>query len=361
MGEDNKKSLGFASRIKWGEIITPLIGIALGLLVGAIFIWTQGVNPLHAYYYLLEGSILSWASLSGTLVKTVPLALTGLAVLFSYKSEIFNVGAEGQVYLGAIGATMIGINFPNIPAPLHIFMAIVFAGILGGAFAFIPGYLKAYKGVNEIVVTMLLNYIALYFLSMMVQGPLKEPDSFFPRSLPMVDTAVLPKLFGSHLHIGILFAIVLAIFLSWFFRRTTTGFKMVAAGYNPNALHYAGVNVKSLLTKVMVASGFIAGAAGAVEIMGVHGRLIENFSIGLGYDAIAVALLANLSPLGVLLSAFFFGALKTGANSMQISTGIPVSFVYMVQAMVILFVVASKEMPRIIAIINKRRRVKKNG
>ena len=361
MGENNKRSLGFASRINWGGILTPLIGIALGLLVGAIFILSQGVNPLHAYYYLLEGSVLSWASLSGSLVKTVPLALTGLAVLYSYKSEIFNVGAEGQVYLGAIGATVIGINFPNLPAPLHIGLVILVAGILGGAFAFIPGYLKAYKGINEIVVTMLLNYIALYFLSMIVQGPLKEPGSFFPRSLPMTDTAVLPKLFGSHLHVGIILVVALAIFLSWFFRRTTAGFKMIAAGYNPNALHYAGVNVKMLLTRVMVISGFIAGVSGAIEIMGVHGRLIENFSIGIGYDAIAVALLANLSPIGTLLSAFFFGALKTGANSMQISTGIPVSFVYMVQAMVILFVVASKEMPRVVKMIKKRRMVKKNG
>lgn len=361
MGENNKKSLGFVSRIQWGSIITPIIGIVLGLLVGAIFIWSQGVNPFVAYYYLLEGSVLSWASLSGSLVKTVPLALTGLAVLFSYKSEIFNVGAEGQLYLGAIGATIIGINFPGIPMALHITLAIAFAGVLGAIFAFIPGYLKAYKGINEIVVTMLMNYIALYVLSMVVQGPLKEPNSFFPRSLPMLPSATLPKLFGSHLHIGILLVIIFAVFLSWFFKRTTMGFKMVAAGANPNALHYAGVNVKYLLTKVMVISGFIAGAAGAIEIMGVHGRLIENFSVGIGYDAIAVALLANLSPIGTLLSAFFFGALKTGANSMQISTGIPVSFVYMVQAMVILFVVASNEMPRILKIIKKRRLVKKNG
>jgi len=361
MEETKKKSLGFASRFNWAGIATPIIGIALGMLVGAIFIMSQGVNPLHAYYYLLEGSVLSWTSLSGTLVKMVPLALTGLAVLFSYKTEIFNIGAEGQLYMGAIGATIIGINFPNLPMIIHIPFVMLVAGIMGAAFAFIPGYLKAYKGINEIVFTMLMNYVALYFLSLIVQGPLKEPDSFFPRSVPMLPTATLPKLFGSHLHIGILFAIVLAVFLAWFFRRTTYGFKMIAAGHNPNALHYAGVNVKALLTKVMVISGFIAGVAGAVEIMGVHGRLIENFSIGLGYDAIAVALLANLSPIGVLLSAFFFGALKTGANSMQISTGIPVSFVYMVQAMVILFVVASNEVPRISKIIRKRRSVKKNG
>lgn len=361
MSKEANKTKKITSRIDWFSLLTPILGIMVGMLIGAIFIYSQGVNPLHAYYYLLEGSILSWESLSASLIKTVPLAMAGLAVLFSYKSNIFNVGAEGQLYLGAIGATMIGINFPGLPMWLHITLAIVFAGILGGAFAFIPGYLKAYKGINEIVITMLMNYIALYFLSLVVQGPLKEPNSFYPRSLPMLPSARLPQVFGSNLHVGIFFVIFLAVFLAWFFRRTTYGYKMVAAGHNPNALNYAGVNVKKTLTTVMVISGFIAGGAGAIEVMGVHGRLIENFSVGLGYDAIAVALLANLSPIGTLLSAFFFGVLKTGANSMQISTGIPVSFVYMVQAMVILFVVASKEVPRISRIIKKKRSVRQNG
>lgn len=349
-----------ASRGRLIQVLNPLIGITLGLLVGALFIASQGVNPLTAYYYLLEGSVLSWYTLSSSLVKTIPLAFTGLAVCYSYRAGIFNIGAEGQVYLGAIGATIVGL-YVDLPMLLHIPLAIIAGGILGGLLAFLPGYLKAYKGINEIVVTMLINYIALYFLSMVVQGPLKEPNSFFPRSLPLAESTRFAMIPGSNLHTGVFIVLGLAIFLYWFFNRTTYGFKMEAAGYNPRALHYAGVDVRRLLTNVMITSGFIAGAAGAVEIMGVHGRLIENFSVGLGYDAIAVALLANLNPLGAMLSAFFFGALKTGANSMQIATGIPVSFVYMVQAMVILFVIGSTAFPRILKKLARNRRVRQNG
>lgn len=339
--------------------LSPVVGAAVGLLLGSVFIASQGVNPLSAYGYLIQGAFVGVDSWSNTLLNTVPLGLTGLAVALSYKAGVFNIGAEGQMYLGAIAATIVGTNFEGLPAFVHIPFVMILAALFGGIFALLPGYLKAYRGINEIVVTMLMNYAAIYFLSFLVQGPLREQRTFYPRSVRLFESATLPNFPGTYLHMGVFVLLIASVLLFLLFHRTTVGFNIEASGYNPRALDYAGINVKRLITGTMVASGAIAGIAGAVEIMGVHRRLIENFSVGLGYDAIAVALLANLHPLGVLLSAVFFGGLRAGANTMQIFTGIPVYFVYMVQAFVILFVVAFQSGPRILKMI--KRRLKAHG
>jgi general nucleoside transport system permease protein len=341
-------------RERWIKLFSPVVGAIMGLFIGSIFILSQGVNPLTAYYYLLQGSLLSVDALSANLLKTIPLALGGLAVVVSYKAKILNIGAEGQMYLGAIAATVVGINFEGLPPILHVSFAILAGAFFGGLFAVIPGYLKAYKGINEIVVTMLLNYVAFFFLSLLVQGPLREPGTFYPRSVRLFSSSWLPFIPGTYLHTGIFIVITLAIAMFWMFKKTTVGFRIEAAGHNPRALEYAGVNVKFLLTRVMIGSGMLAGVAGAIEILGVHRRLIEAFSVGLGYDSIAVALMANLNPLGVLLSAAFFGGLKAGANTMQIFTGIPVFFVYIIQATVIFFVVMFQSAPYIVQMIKKR-------
>jgi len=345
---------------KMAAFMVPLLGALMGLLVGAILLIMQGVNPIVAYYALLQGSLIGWPSISETLLKASPLVLAGLAVCYSYRTGFFNIGAEGQLYMGAVGATIIGTNFAFLPSMIHIPLAIIVGALFGGILAVIPGLLRAYRGVNEIVTTILFNYVAAYFLSMLVQGPLKEPGSFYPRSLPIVESALLPKFPASPLHTGIFFVILLAGILYWLFNKTTYGFAMEVAGGNHNALHYAGVNLKKMIVQVMLVSGMIAGTAGVIEILGVHKRLIENFSVGLGYEAIAVALLANLNPLGALLSGTFFGALKTGASSMQIATGVPVSFISMIQALIILFVIAFTVFPRILIRINKRR-MRKNA
>lgn len=352
-----KKRTAFRITVSPGTIraLAPFLGVASGLLIGSCMIALLKVNPLEAYYYLLQGSVLNGSAFSEMLIKTVPLAMTGLAVSFSYKTGFFNIGAEGQIYLGAVGATIIGIQFPLLPAYLHIPLCFILGSVLGGLYALVPGLLRAYRGVSEIVTTMLLNYVAAFFLSVMVQGPLKEPGTFYPRSVPIVESAALPRLFGTLVHSGIFLVLMLALFLYWFFKSTTYGLRMEIVGKNPVAGHFSGINVKSLIIQVLVISGCIAGAAGVIEILGVHGRLIENFSVGIGYEGIAVALLAGLHPLGVLFSALFFGILKSGANSMQIATGIPISFTYMIKALIILFAIIFSILP---AIIEKRRKVR---
>ena len=332
----------------WKKLIVPVIGILTGLILGGIIIALQGVNPLHAYYYLLYGAIGNREGLISSILKTIPLGLVGLAVIFSYKSGIFNIGGEGQFYLGAVGATVVGTLALPIPAFLHIILCILAAMVTGGLFALLPGYLKAYRGFNEIVITMLLNYVALLSVSLLLQGPLQEPGSFYNRSSLFESTALLPPVLpGSRLHMGLVILIVLAVLMHILYRKTTLGFRMENVGMNRRAAQYSGENTKRLMMLSMLGSGAIAGAAGAIEIMGVNGRLIENFISGVGYDAIAIALLANLNPLMSILAAFFFGALRNGANSMQIATGVSSSFVFIIQAVAVLFVIMIPGLPRL--------------
>ncbi len=340
-------------------LLLTIIGIFMGMLVGAFIMYLQGVNPIYAYNYLLYGAIGNKQSLISSLLKTIPLGIVGLAVIFSYKAGIFNIGAEGQFYMGAIGATIIGTLPFDIPAPLHILLCIIVAIIFGAAFAFLPGYLKAYRGFNEIVITMLLNYVALLFTSLLLQGPMQEPGTFFNRSALLQESALLPSILeGTRLHFGLIIFIVLAIIMTFMYKKTTVGFRFENVGMNQRASRYSGENTKMVMLKSMLISGGIAGMAGAIEIMGVNGRLVENFISGIGYDGIAIALLSNLNPLGSILSAFFFGALRNGANSMQIGTGVSSAFVYIIQAIAVLAVVAIPGVPHLIRKIKKRSVIK---
>jgi len=305
---------------------------------------------------LLEGAFGSLDNFAASIVRSIPLGLAGLAVALSYKAGIFNIGCEGQLYLAAVGATLVGTSFAGLPPLIHVPFAILAGAAIGGLYAVIPGILKAYKGFNEIVITMLMNYVAIYFVSYLVQGPIKMPNQFYPQSAPILESARLPFIVpGTRLHAGFLILLALAVLLWWVFEKTTFGFQIRGVGLNQRAMEYGGVNSKLLLVKVMFLSGAIAGVAGSCEILGVHMRLLENFSVNVGYDAIAVALLADLNPLGVLLSALFFGSLRNGANSMQISTGVPTAFVTIVQALAVLFVVISAGLPRM---LRKWRRMK---
>lgn len=341
------------------KALLPVIGILVGALAGAVIILAKGVNPLEAYKALLEGALGSTDNFAASLIKTVPLGISGIAVIISYRAGIFNVGCEGQIQMAAVAATLIGTRMTGLNSVLHITLSIVAAALAGGIFALLPGLAKAYKNFNEMVITMLLNYIAILFVSFLVQGPMKMKDQYYPQSAPLADSAKLPYIIPqSRLHIGIIILVVISALVYFVLFRTTFGFRIRTVGLNPRAGQYGGIDSRKVMTLSMVTSGCVAGIAGAVEIMGVHGRLIENFSPGYGYDAIAVALLANLHPIWVMFSAFFFGALRNGANSMQISTGVPVSFVYIIQALAVLFVIGATGVPRL---MKKIRRSRKNA
>jgi len=323
--------------------VRPLFAIALALLTSAGMILATGANPITAYAALLQGAVGNFVSIANTCVRATPLLLGGIGVALGLKAGLLNVGVEGQIYAGAAAATAVGLIALPVPPCVHLFLAVL-AGFLGGLlWAVIPGYLRAYRGISEIVVTLMLNYVGFYFISWLVEYPgiLAEKGAVFPQSPPILESAQLPVLIrGTSLHAGIILGVILALFFHLLLRYSPFGFRTRMVGENPEAARYAGVNVTRQILMVILLFGGMGGLAGTGEVLGLKLRLFDAFSGGVGYEAIAVALLANGKPLGVILSAFFFGALKAGANKMQIVTGIETSMALVVLALAVLFVIA---------------------
>ena len=321
----------------------PVYAIGLAFLVSAIMIGASKVNPITAYVALFQGAFGSLAGLANTCVRATPLLLAGLGIAYGFKAGLLNIGAEGQMYAGGAAATVVALTPLPVPAFLHVTLAVL-AGFAGGLiWGYIPGYLRAYRGVSEIVVTLMLNYVGIYLINWLVEEPhpLAELNTTFPQSPIIEKSAQLPILIkGTSMHAGIILAVVLGLILYLLLRYTPFGFKTRMIGQNPEAARYAGVRVKRQILFAMLISGGFGGLAGASEVLGLKLRLFDFFVGGVGYEAIAVALLANGNPLGVIFSAFFFGALKAGANKMQIVSGIESSMALIVLALAVLFVIA---------------------
>jgi len=324
------------------SILTPVFGIIFGLTVAAVVIIQQGVSPLEAYRELFLGAFGDLGSFTFTLLRFIPLAFTGLAVTLAYRGGVFNIGAEGQLYVAALASTWVGIYPLQGPAFIHVFLALLVGMIAGAFWAFIPGYLKATRGINEILTTILMNYVAINLVGLAVNTFLMEPGQSAPQSPTILESARLPIILpGTFLHAGFLLVFVLAWLVYWVLWHTTWGYEIRSVGANREAACYGGINVKRVMILTMTASGALASLAGSSEILGVQYRLLENFMVGYGYDAIAIALLGGLHPLGTLVAALFFGALRNGANSMQIAVGVPVSIVYVIQALAVLSIIAT--------------------
>jgi ABC-type uncharacterized transport system permease subunit len=321
------------------------IAVLLAFAVSAVLILLVGANPIRAYAAMLQGSVGGVAALTTTGVRMTPLLLAGLGVAISFRAGVFNIGAEGQLYLGAIGATIVALMPLGVPGWLHVSLALL-AGVVGGAiWAAIPGYFLAYRGVSEVILTLMLNFVGIYLASYLVDtqsGPLGERGASYSQSEQIQLAARLPILVnGTSLHLGLVIGLALAVGLWAMIRWTPFGFRLRMIGANPIAARYAGVFVGRQIVAVMALSGGLAGLAGAVEVVGLRYRLYENFSPGYGYDAIAVALLANSNPLGVIASSAFFGALQAGANRMQQTVNIETSLVLIIQALTVIFVIAA--------------------
>lgn len=320
----------------------PILAIALALLVSAILIGLAGANPIKAYAALLDGSVGSLAAIANMGVRASPLILGGLGVALCLKAGLLNVGVEGQIYAGAIGATAVGILPLPIPGWLHLTLSLLAAFVAGGIWGLIPGYLKAYRGVSEVVISLMMNYIGVYLASYLVHEPqpLAEKDAFFPMSPAIHANALLPKLIpGTSLHAGIILGIVLCIGVYFILRFTTFGFKTRLVGANLDAARFSGIRIERHLMLVILIGSALGGLAGAGEVLGLKERLYDFFAGGVGYEAVAVALLANGNPLGVILAGLFFGALKAGANKMQTVVGIATPMSMVIQALCVLFVI----------------------
>ena len=320
------------------SIATP-VGIVLpAFLIGGIIIWAIGANPIKAYTVLIISAFGSLNSIAETLVKACPLILAGLAISVAFRAQFWNVGAEGQIYSGAVLATVVGVYAKGLPAAIHIPLALI-SGVVGGVLAgIIPGIMKARLRVNEVISTLMLNYIILDFTSYLVHGPLKDTASNLSISPSMLKSAILPIMIPhTRLHWGIPLAIAIAFLISFLINKTSLGFQIRTVGENPRAARVAGISIERTLIWTMMISGGLAGLAGAIEIMGVQYRLLEDFSPGYGFLGIAVALVAKLSPIGVIFSSIIFAALLNGANTMQSIASVPIPVIYIIQGLVVIF------------------------
>jgi simple sugar transport system permease protein len=327
------------------------VSIAIATLV--LLLLVTGYDPATSLQALFRGAFGSWFALtSATLVRAVPLALAGLAVALAFRAGLLNIGAEGQLLVGATATAavlaLVPAEAPRLLGMAVLLLALGAGAVAGGAWAGIAALLRQRFGVLEVISTIMLNFVAIYAIGWLVRGPLQEPTRIYPQSAALPQTLQLPVLLpGTRLHAGILLAVGLAAALWWWLRDTAGGFRLRAVGMNPHAAAVAGrIPVARVSVLAFLASGALAGLAGAVELSGVTYALYENFSPGYGYTAIAVALLARLHPLGVLGTATLFGALQAGANAMQRDAGVPVVLVQVVEAVLILLVIAGQELQR---------------
>jgi simple sugar transport system permease protein len=312
--------------------------VALAVLAGGLHL--AGYDAIAALGALWNGAFGSWyAFTSATLVRSVPLIIIGLGIALAFRGGVFNIGAEGQFYAGAIAATFIGLHAGGVPPPVAIAVLLLGAGLAGAGWVALPVLLKRRFGVLEVISTLLLNFVAESLVSLMVQGPLQESHHIYPQSDPIANPARLPLLPGTRLHAGIVLGLAGAVALFFLFTRTLWGFRLRAVGAGPRAAEVSGrIDAGAMASTALLLSGAIAGIAGGVEVSGVSYALYQNLSPGYGFTAIAVALLARLHPLWVVVTAVLFGALEAGAGAMQRDAGVPAVAVYVVEAVVIVVV-----------------------
>jgi simple sugar transport system permease protein len=336
------------------KIWAQLLSIMLAFLIGALVLVVTGYSPVDAYVALFVGSFGDITSIGLTFSKATPIIFTSLAFLFAYKAGLFNIGAEGQLLIGAFAAALVGISFPGLPPVIHVPFALLAAVLAGGFWGFIPAVLKVWLGAHEVITTMMLSYVASYFTSYLVTYPFKAPG-WVSQTISIASSAELPRLHPTSQVSVALFLSFCLIVITWYvFQKTAFGYEIRAIGLNTTTAENAGINIKRGMVSALVISGAIAGLGGAGEILGVHRRFIDGFSPGYGWDGLAVALVGGLHPVGVLFAAILFGALRSGGIVMTRVVGVPLDIIFLLQALVILFVAT----PRLVRFIITRGKAK---
>jgi ABC-type uncharacterized transport system permease subunit len=331
------------SRLVRSSVGASVAAALLAFAMVSLVVSAAGYDVGHAAGALWSGSFGSAYSIfSGTLQRATPLIIVGLAVAVAFKAGVLNIGAEGQLLAGAAATITAGLTMASWPGWISVPLELAAGMIAGAAWAGIAAVLKRRFGVLEVISTLMLNFVALYGVSYLVHGPLQESTHTYPETLRLAGCARLPLIIpGQQLHVGFVIAVALAVVAYWYVRSTAGGFRIRLVGEGPIAAASAGrVNVEQVVFGSFLASGAIAGLGGAVQVTGVTYKLYELISPGYGYTAIAVALLARLNPLAVIVAGVFFGALEAGGAGMQRDAGVPAGFVYVIEALVILGVLA---------------------
>lgn len=320
-----------------------LTAIVLALLIGAIFVSFVGKNPLEAYYYMIVRPYTTKLGFGEIITKAIPLIIVGVGVAFAAVGGCNNLGGEGQMYVGTLGAILVATSsFGQSLGAFSILFGLLAGALFGAIWGGFAGFMKAYYGSNELIVTIMLNYVALQLIAYLVHGPIMEQGGVNPQSAEVPAVARLPKLIsGTRAHVGLFIALA-CVAVYWFVcRYTQFGYNLRVVGKSPKAAQYAGCNVKKYRFLAMVLAGGFAGLAGAVEIYGVQYRLIEGICEGMGITGMVVALIGCLNPLGLVAASVMMAGLDAGAEKMQISSGVPVTLVDILQGIIVLFILIS--------------------
>jgi simple sugar transport system permease protein len=324
-----------------GQLLALLIALALG----AIVVLMIGESPIKVFLTLMRGAFGDEEKIAGTLLQTTPILICGIAACIGLRGGMFNIGIEGQLFLGGFAAAWVGFSF-SLPPVIHVLVALALAIIAGALWVAIPAFFRVRFGTNEVVSTILANYIAVLLTSYFTIFLFKRPGGW-SETPPILPTAYLPELFSfSRLNVGLIIGLVLAIAAAAFFRFTATGYAVSMLGSAPKFAEYGGINVKRVGFGVLLASGAVGGLAGGIETLGVHHRFMEGFAPGFGFDGVIAALLANGSPIGTIVTALFFGALRSGSLLLEVDTTASREIITVIQALIILAVSADLLMRR---------------
>ncbi len=309
----------------WMVLSAPAVAIIVALVITSGLVMWTGESVFEAYTALFNGAFGSRFAIAETLTRATPLLLTGLAAAVAFRARFWNIGAEGQLYCGALAATFFGTGLVTLPPVLMIPFLFIVGALAGGLILLLPVYLKSKLKVDEVVTTLLLNFVILLFVSYLLEGPWRDPMSMgWPQAASIIDEGVLPRIMEkSRLHLGLIVGIVSAVLVWFIMRFTVWGYEIRAVGHNPSAATFAGISINMTVLRVALISGGLAGFAGVTEVAGLKGYLTLDLSPGFGYAGIAVAMLANLHPLGVIVSAIFLAGIYVGADSMSRAVNIP--------------------------------------
>ncbi|HEX5038907.1 MAG TPA: ABC transporter permease [Candidatus Limnocylindria bacterium] len=327
--------------------VVPLVAVGGALIVGGIIIFLSSFAtgepdptlPFQAYASLFKGAFGSLRGILFSIISAAPLILGGLAVGVGFKAGLFNIGAQGQFLMGALGAAAVGAWVAGAPPFVAIPVAFLAGAILGAAWGFIPGALKAWTGAHEVVTTIMLNFIAGAVIGYLITGPLEAPGFSFSRTGPL-GNAELPTLFGTDVHLGVIIAFASVPIIWWLLWKSTLGFEIRTVGANPDAARYAGMRPAFITILTMSLCGLLAGLSGAGQILGISHFMNASYGTSVGFDSISVALLGRAHPVGIMLAALLFGAMRAGSGLMQIEAGIPVEIIDVIQATILLFLAA---------------------
>ncbi|OGR91228.1 MAG: hypothetical protein A2V88_11135 [Elusimicrobia bacterium RBG_16_66_12] len=343
-------------------VILPVAAVLAALGVGSVMIALAGFKPLEIYASMAVAAVGTPQGLGVSVTNAIPLILAGLGVALPFRCGLLNIGGEGQIYVGALFATLVGLGLHGLPLAVHLPLALLAGFIGGGIWGAIPGFLRASRGLSEIIVTIMLNYIGFWIVSYLVHGPLKDPESYgYSWTMKVPVTAQLPIILPeARIHLGIVVALLAACVAHYLLWHSVPGFEMRAVGAGAQTARFAGIRVGRSTVLSMFIGGGLAGLAGTSVILGVQYRLSDFFSAGYGFTAIAVALVGRTSPVGVVFAGLFFGGLLNGVNNAQRSVGIPMGIALSLQGLILLFMIAGQS-PALIRWLRKRRTARRVG